>query len=83
MGVPLAPPVPFSALLQLDLRWQSQWHTPQDQLLTELAIKTGEQIGPVTADLGNNECQTPFVPDYIAKVQKRGAIGKKRKTAKC
>ena len=51
--------------------------------LTELAIQTGEKIGPVTADLGNNECQIPFAPDYIRKVQKRGTIGKKRKTAKC
>lgn len=39
--------------------------------------------GPVTADLGNNQCQMPFAPDYIRKVQKRGAIGKKRKTVKC
>jgi hypothetical protein len=53
------------------------------QSLTETAIQTGEKIGPVMADLGNNSCQTPFAPDYIRKVQKRGAIGKKRKTAKC
>jgi len=51
--------------------------------LTELAIRTGETIGPVTADLGDNSCQIPFAPDYIRKVQKRGAIGKKRKTLKC
>ncbi|MCH8216000.1 MAG: DNA alkylation repair protein [Planctomycetes bacterium] len=50
---------------------------------TEQAIKIGEKIGPVTADLGDNECQIPFSPDYIRKVQKRGSIGKKRKTAKC
>lgn len=51
--------------------------------LTELAIETGEKIGPVTADLGDNECQIPFAPDYIRKVRKHGTIGKKRKTAKC
>ncbi|MEX2140813.1 MAG: DNA alkylation repair protein [Pirellulales bacterium] len=51
--------------------------------LTELAIQIGEEIGPVTADLGNNNCQVPFAPDYIGKVQQRGTIGKKRKTAKC
>ena len=51
--------------------------------LTEFARETGEQIGPVTADLGNNDCQIPFAPDYIRKVEKRGAIGKKRKSAKC
>jgi 3-methyladenine DNA glycosylase AlkD len=51
--------------------------------LLELALQTGERIGPVTADLGNNNCQVPFAPDYIRKVQQRGAIGKKRKSAKC
>jgi 3-methyladenine DNA glycosylase AlkD len=53
------------------------------QPLTELALQTGEKIGPVTADLGDNSCQIPFAPDYIRKVQKRGGIGKKRKSAKC
>ncbi|NQU58695.1 MAG: DNA alkylation repair protein [Rhodospirillales bacterium] len=53
------------------------------QPLTKTAIQIGEKIGPVTADMGNTSCQVPFAPDYIRKVQKRGAIGKKRKTAKC
>lgn len=53
------------------------------QPLTDTAIDTAERIGPVMADLGNNSCQVPFAPDYIRKVQTRGAIGKKRKTAKC
>jgi hypothetical protein len=51
--------------------------------LTATAIQTAEKIGPVTADLGNNSCQVPFAPDYIRKVQQRGTIGKKRKSAKC
>jgi 3-methyladenine DNA glycosylase AlkD len=51
--------------------------------MTELAIQTGETIGPVAADLGNNNCQVFSAPEYIRKVQKRGAIGKKRKTVKC
>jgi hypothetical protein len=51
--------------------------------LTELAVQIGEKIGPVKADLGNNSCQIPFAPDYIRKVAKRGAVGKKRKTVKC
>lgn len=51
--------------------------------LTEFALRTGENIGPVTADLGNNQCRIPFAPDYIRKVEKRGAIGKKRKAVKC
>jgi len=53
------------------------------QPLTETAIQTAEKIGPVTADLGNNSCQVPFAPDYIRKVEQRGTIGKKRKSAKC
>ncbi len=51
--------------------------------LTDPAIQTAEKIGPVMADLGNNSCQVPFAPDYIRKVQQRGTIGKKRKSAKC
>lgn len=53
------------------------------QPLTATAIEAGEKIGLVTADVGNTSCQVPFAPDYIRKVQKRGTIGKKRKTAKC
>lgn len=51
--------------------------------LTDAALEAAEEIGPVTADLGNNSCQVPFAPDHIRKVQKRGAIGKKRKSCKC
>lgn len=51
--------------------------------LIDLAVETGEKIGPVTADMGTNSCKIPLAADYIRKVQKRGAIGKKRKTAKC
>src|SRR6185369_5685261 len=53
------------------------------QPLTDTAAQTAVKIGPVTADLGNNSCQVPFAPDYIAKAQKRGVIGKKRESAKC
>jgi hypothetical protein len=53
------------------------------QPLTDTAIQTAEKIGPVTVDMGNTSCHVPFAPDSIRKVQNRGAIGKKRKTAKC
>lgn len=53
------------------------------QPLTDTALQLGEKIGPVAVDMGNTSCQVPFAPDYIRKVQKRGAIGKKRKSAKC
>src|ERR1035441_623678 len=51
--------------------------------LTELAILTAERIGPVNVDVGNTSCQVLFAPDCIRKAEKRGAIGKKRKTVKC
>lgn len=53
------------------------------QPLTDTAIAIAGNIGPVKADLGNNSCQVPSAADYIRKVQQRGTIGKKRKTAKC
>lgn len=51
--------------------------------LTDTALQTAEKIGSVSVDMGNTSCQVPFAPDYIRKAQKRGAIGKKRKSAKC
>ncbi len=51
--------------------------------LSALAVQTGEAIGPVTVDVGNTACQVPFAPDYIRKVEQRGSLGKKRKSAKC
>ena len=51
--------------------------------LTQIALETGEKIGVVEADLGNNQCQVPSAPDHIRKVEKQGGIGKKRKTVKC
>lgn len=51
--------------------------------LTNLAIEVGEAVGVVQVDMGKTECKVPFAPDYIRKVEMRGAIGKKRKTAKC
>jgi 3-methyladenine DNA glycosylase AlkD len=51
--------------------------------LTDLAIKWGGKIGPICVDVGNTACKVPFAPDAIDKVKRRGAIGRKRKTAKC
>jgi hypothetical protein len=51
--------------------------------LTDLAMKTARKIGVVSVDMGNTACKVPFAPEYIEKVQKRGTIGKKRKTARC
>jgi len=51
--------------------------------LAEVALKAAEKIGSVSVDVGNTSCKVPFAPDYIRKVQQRGTVGKKRKTAKC
>jgi len=51
--------------------------------LTVLALQTAAKIGQVTVDMGDTACKVPYAPDYIQKVQQRGTIGKKRKTAKC
>lgn len=53
------------------------------QPLTDTALEIGEKLGAVSVDMGNTSCQVPFAPDYIRKMQKRGAIGKKRNSAKC
>ena len=51
--------------------------------LTDRAIRAGEMIGDVSVDMGNTACRVPSAPEYIRKVQKRGSIGKKRKSARC
>jgi hypothetical protein len=53
------------------------------QPLTDLAIQAATKIGTVTVDMDGTACKVPCALEYIQKVQKRGAIGKKRKTAKC
>jgi hypothetical protein len=51
--------------------------------LTAAAIETATKIGPLTVNMGDTACKVPDAIGYIKKVQQRGAIGKKRKTAKC
>jgi 3-methyladenine DNA glycosylase AlkD len=51
--------------------------------LTAAAIKTAKQTGAVYVDMDGTACKVPAAVEYIQKIQKRGAIGKKRKTAKC
>jgi 3-methyladenine DNA glycosylase AlkD len=51
--------------------------------LTETALQTAARIGKVPVDMNGTACAVPSAPEYIEKVRKRGAIGKKRKTVKC
>jgi 3-methyladenine DNA glycosylase AlkD len=51
--------------------------------LTDSAVETAKRIGQISVDMGGTACKVPYAPDYIKKIQQRGALGKKRKTAKC
>ncbi len=51
--------------------------------LTNFALEAAESIGQVHVDMGATACKVPYAPDYIRKIQHRGTIGKKRKSAKC
>jgi len=51
--------------------------------LTEEAIAVSKTYGKVDVEMGGTACKVPFAPEYIEKIRKRGAIGKKRKAAKC
>ena len=51
--------------------------------LTKEILEVAKRIGPVSADLGKNQCKIPSIAEYIKKVEKRGLIGRKRKTVKC
>jgi 3-methyladenine DNA glycosylase AlkD len=51
--------------------------------LTESALQTAATMGRVTVDMNGTACVVPSASEYIEKVRKRGALGKKRKTVKC
>jgi 3-methyladenine DNA glycosylase AlkD len=51
--------------------------------LTDVAKSVAVQIGKVTVNMGNTACKVPLANDYINKVEAKGRIGKKRKTARC
>ncbi len=53
------------------------------QALTDLAVQTAKTMGTVSVDMGGTACKVPYAPDSIKKIEQRGAIGKKRKSAKC
>jgi 3-methyladenine DNA glycosylase AlkD len=53
------------------------------QGLSELAVEAAAKVGQVSVDMGNTACKVPDAVEYIHKAQKKGAIGKKRKTVKC
>ncbi len=51
--------------------------------LTKAALTTARKVGEVTVDMGDTSCVVPDAAQYIAKIEARSGIGKKKKTIKC
>lgn len=51
--------------------------------LTKKAKEVASAIGKVSVDMNGTACKVPLASEYIVKVETRGSIGKKRKTARC
>ena len=51
--------------------------------LTGEAIAAANRIGPVTVNMEGTACKVPSAVEYINKIEKRGALGKKKKMVKC
>jgi hypothetical protein len=51
--------------------------------LTPKAKAVGKAIGTPEVDMGDTSCQVPNACEYIAKIEKAGRVGKKRKHAAC
>ncbi len=47
------------------------------------AKAVAKKIGKVDVEMGKTACKVPLATEYIAKVEKMGRVGKKRKTIKC
>lgn len=47
------------------------------------AKKAAKALGDVSVDVGDTDCQVPNATAYIAKVEKMGRVGTKRKSARC
>ena len=51
--------------------------------LTQEALAVAASLGKVKVDMSGTACRTPDVAAYINKMRQRGALGKKRKSARC
>lgn len=51
--------------------------------LAKEAKATAKKLGKVEVDMGGTACKVPLATDYIAKIEKMGRVGKKRKTIRC
>ena len=51
--------------------------------LANQAKATARKLGKVAVDMGGTACKVPLAVEYIAKIEKSGRGGKKRKTIRC
>jgi hypothetical protein len=51
--------------------------------LNAKAKAVAKALGKVEVDMGDTDCKVPDALEYIEKVEKRGSLGKKRKSARC
>jgi 3-methyladenine DNA glycosylase AlkD len=51
--------------------------------LTDYAISISKKIGQVKVNMDGTACKVPDAADYITKVKDKGALGKKKKMARC
>ncbi len=51
--------------------------------LLKKAKATAKKIGTVSVEMGDTACKVPLATEMIAKIEKMGRVGKKRKTMKC
>ncbi len=51
--------------------------------LMKRAKATAKKLGKVSVDMHGTSCRVPLATEYIAKIEKAGRAGKKRKTIKC
>ena len=51
--------------------------------LLKKAKAAAKKIGIVSVDVGDTACKVPVATETIAKIEKMGRVGKKRKTMKC
>jgi len=51
--------------------------------LSRRARATARRLGKVDVEMGGTSCKVPLATEVIAKMEKAGRVGKKRKTIKC
>jgi 3-methyladenine DNA glycosylase AlkD len=51
--------------------------------LLKEAKAAAKEIGEATVDMGETKCKVPLAAECIAKAEKMGQVGKKKKTMKC